>query len=139
MKSIFTDKALVPTEEDVMNALGSVSSVWNAVVAFTHSSYAGAKASWKYGGEKFGWSYRISDSKRVLVYLIPRSGFFKVAMVFGSKAYEQVIASDINSTIKEALMAARPYAEGRGIRIDVTDYAVLEDIRKLIRIKTGMD
>jgi hypothetical protein len=137
MKSIFTNEALVPSEKDVMDALGTCFSVWNTVAAFTHTSYPGATASWKYGGEKSGWSYRISDSKRVLVYLLPRSGFFKVAMVFGSNAYEQVIASDINSPIKEELEAARPYAEGRGIRIDVTDDAILDDIKKLIRIKTG--
>jgi hypothetical protein len=32
-------------------------------------------------------------------------------------------------------MAAKSYAEGRGIRIAVTNEAILEDIKKLITIK----
>jgi len=37
--------------------------------------------------------------------------------------------------IKNELNAAKVYAEGRGIRIEVRNEAVLEDIKKLVIIK----
>ena len=41
----------------------------------------------------------------------------------------------VSDDIKQELAAAKAYAEGRGIRIDVKSDAVLKDIRELIDIK----
>jgi hypothetical protein len=90
---------------------------------------------WKYSGKKFGWSFRINDKKRVIVYLLPREAYFKVAFVFGQKATDAIVNSTISDTIKHELLSAKAYAEGRGIRIDVRGAEVLEDIRNLIEIK----
>lgn len=85
--------------------------------------------------EKFGWSFRMSDKKRVIIYLLPRDNFFKVAFVFGQKAFDRILESKINSTITSSLQEAKVYAEGRGIRIDVQDKSLIKDIKKLITIK----
>ncbi len=69
------------------------------------------------------------------MYLLPREGYFKVAFVFGQKAFDAIMASDIDSAIKKELADAKVYVEGRGIRIDVKDDVVLKDIKKLIDIK----
>lgn len=77
----------------------------------------------------------MNDSKRVLVYLLPRNKFFKVAMVFSQKATDLILESDISENIKAELKAAKVYTEGRGIRIDIKDDSLLNDIKKLIQIK----
>jgi hypothetical protein len=90
---------------------------------------------WKHSGAKYGWSFRVKDKKRVIVYLMPRDKYFKVAMGFGQKAFEEVMKADISQDIKDMLAAAVVYAEGRGIRLEVRDASVIKDIRKLIDIK----
>ena len=55
--------------------------------------------------------------------------------MFGQKAFDTIMASDIDSSIKKELADAKVYVEGRGIRIDVKDDAVFKDIKKLIDIK----
>ncbi len=92
---------------------------------------------WKFSGEKFGWSYRINDAKRVIVYLLPRQHFFKIAFVFGNKATEKILESDVSEVIKNELRLAKVHAEGRGIRIDIRDDSDIDDIKKLILIKIG--
>jgi hypothetical protein len=133
--SVFMDKAKAPTDKDLVTALGATYGLWTALKNFVLEKYPAGIAEWNCPGKKYGWSFRIKDKKRAIVYLLPRQQFFKVAFVFGKKATEQVLNSEISSEIKSELEKARVYAEGRGIRIDVKDDAVLADIKKLVEIK----
>jgi len=134
-KSLFTDKKITPTDDDLKKALGETFALWQLIVEFVHLCYANALDDWNYPGEKYGWSFRIKDKKRAIVYLLPRENCFKVAMVFGQKATDKIMESDIFESIKTELAAARVYAEGRGIRIEITNENQLEDIKKMIDIK----
>lgn len=135
MKSVFTSKENKPTADDLDNALGQTAALWHDLAAFTIQKFPEAKEEWKFSGEKFGWSFRISDRKRVLLYLLPRDNFFKAAFVFGQKATEQVLAAPVSQEIKNELNKAKVYTEGRGIRLTVYDGTNLPDIRRLIEIK----
>lgn len=135
MQSIFTQKSKKPINEDLKKALGKTFDFWETLVNYTSEIYPNAKATWKFTSEKFGWSYRMSDKKRVIIYFLPRDNFFKVAFVFGQKAYEKIIENKIDENIITALQEAKVYAEGRGIRIDVKDKTLMEDIKKMIIIK----
>jgi hypothetical protein len=135
MKSIFTDKSSKPETKDLKKALGKTFEIWEKLEKFTKELEPAAKSEWNFSGEKFGWSYRIKDKKRVLIYLLPRDQFFKIAFVFGPKATDRIMESDVNELIKSELMAAKQYAEGRGIRIDIKEHPDLVSIETLIRIK----
>jgi hypothetical protein len=66
---------------------------------------------------------------------LPREHSFLAAFVFGERAYKQIMQSTVGQEIKDDLQAARPYAEGRGIRIEVKDRTILKDIDQLIDVK----
>lgn len=133
--SIFVDKNKIPTLEELNVAIGAKYSLWAEIVNYVHVKYPSAIDEWSYSGKNYGWSFRVKDKKRVIVYLLPRQGFFKVAFMFGQKAYDSIMSSDIDGLIKQELSEARVYMEGRGIRIDVNDNSTLVDIKKLIDIK----
>ena len=133
--SVFMDKAQTPTDGDLVTALGGTYELWTALKNFILGKYPVAIEEWNHPGKKYGWSFRIKDKKRAIIYLLPRQQFFKVAFVFGGKATELILQSEISPIIKAELKNSRVYAEGRGIRIDVRDGAGLADIKKLIEIK----
>lgn len=135
MKSIFTEKASQPTEESLFDALGELYPLWKTINDYCINLYPEATVNWHYSGEKYGWAYRISDKKRVLIYLLPRDGFFKTAFLFGQKAMNEIEISNIAESIKLELRQAKVYAEGRGIRLEVKDNNILKDIQQLIAIK----
>lgn len=135
MKSVFTDKNNVPTAEELTKALSKNYVLWKTLAEFTKKLNPAATQNWAYSGEKYGWSFRISDKKRVLIYLLPRDGFFKAALVFGQKATTQILNSDVSAVIKDELNAAKVYAEGRGIRLEVKNKTIINDIKELIAIK----
>lgn len=105
------------------------------MVAFTKSSYPKAFKEWKYSGVKYSWGFRVCDQKRVIIYLLPRDHYFKIAFVFGQKATDIILQSNVSQAIKDELRAAKVYAEGRGIRIDVKDDSDMKDFLTLITIK----
>ena len=135
MTSIFTDKTKVPNEAELKNALGDTFILWEQLVAFTKSINPKAFEEWKYSGVKYGWSFRVNDQKRVIIYLLPRDHYFKIAFVFGQKATDKVLESNVAQVFKDELRAAEVYAEGRGIRIDVKDDSNMKDFLPLISIK----
>lgn len=135
--SIFSNKNNIPGDSDLINSLGNTYPLWQEIKEYVHAGYPAAVDEWNYPGEKYGWSFRIKDKKRAILYLLPRDGFFKVAFVFGQKAMDNIVQSRIADGIKSELESARVYAEGRGIRIEIRDKDLLKDIKLLIDIKIG--
>jgi hypothetical protein len=133
--SIFTDKAQKPDIADLMQPLAETFPLWLKIREFVLEKYPTGLEEWNFPGAKYGWSFRIKDKKRAIVYFLPRDGFFKVAFVFGQKAMDDILASDVSEKIKTDLQNARVYAEGRGIQIEVYDDSNLTDIKKLVEIK----
>jgi hypothetical protein len=134
-KSCFTDKHSIPDEIQLTVVLGNMLRLWQSLHTYVHQKYPDALDEWNFPGEKYGWSFRIKDKKRAIIYFLPREKYFKVAFVFGQKATDTIMKSRISETIKTELQGAKVYAEGRGIRIDVTDESGIPDIKVLIDIK----
>ncbi len=135
MISIFPTQEPKPTSALLKKALGKTYKLWEELEEFTLSISPKAESGWNFSGIKFGWSYRIKDKKRVLIYLLPRDNYFKVAMVFGEKATQEILKSNLHETIKTELRLAKVYAEGRGIRIEVRNDEFIQDLKELIKIK----
>lgn len=133
--SIFMDKSNLPSDEDLREALGSSYKLWMDIRDAVYQKYPGGTEEWNFPGKKYGWSFRIKDKKRAIIYFLPRQEMFLVAFVFGNKAYEAILKSEVSEEIKKELTDARVYAEGRGIRIPVPDSSALEDIYNLVDFK----
>lgn len=133
--NIFTEKGLIPTDMDLIENLGTTYALWHQIQEFVLDQYPKGLKEWNYPGKKYGYSYRIKDEKRAILYFLPRKNYFEVAFVFGQKATDLILESDISLEIKNELIKARKYAEGRGIRIEVKNDLNITDIKKLVEIK----
>jgi len=133
--SIFMDKSQIPTDDDLRRALGDKYELWMAIRDRVFEKYPEGCEEWNFPGKKYGWSFRIKDKKRAIIYLLPRDQAFLAAFVFGGRAFEAILTSEVSEQIKSDLEGAKVYAEGRGIRIPVPDKSSLKDINTLIDIK----
>ena len=132
-KSIFTEKSKKPTDKDLNRELGEFYKPWNDLKNYVYKKYPDAEEEWSFSS--FGWSYRIRDKKRVIIYIMPLNKYFKVSFVFGEKAVKNAFTSNINDAIKDIIKSAKVYGEGTGFRIDVKDKKLIPDIKKLVDIK----
>jgi hypothetical protein len=133
--SIFMDLSKIPETTDLAFPLGKTYPIWKEIRDFVIEKYPAAIEEWHVAVKKYGWGFRIKDKKRAIIYLSPREGFFLVAMVFGQKATDQILNSDISANIKEELMNSKVYMEGRVIRFEIHDNTYIDDIKKLVEIK----
>jgi hypothetical protein len=133
MKSIFPEKSKQPTNIDLKGSLGDTYQVWQLIKNYAIAKCPSGFEEWSFS--RSGWSFRIKDKKRTIIYLLPRDKFFKVAFVFGQKATDSIMKSSIVTSIKTELNSAKIYAEGRGIRIDIRNEILIRDIKELIDIK----
>ena len=131
----FMEKTDMPNNEKLQKALGNSFELWQTIKHFVLTQYPKGIEDWNFPGAKYGWSFRIKDKKRAIIYFLPFNNYFKVAFVFGQKATDIIMQSNINGQIKKELIEARVYAEGRGIRLEVKDYSAIPDIMELIKIK----
>ena len=133
--SIFMDLSKTPETADLEIPLSKTYPIWMEIRDFVLEKYPAAVEEWHIAVKKYGWGFRIKDKKRAIIYLSPRAGFFLVAMVFGQKATDQILNSDISVNIKEELMNTKVYMEGRVIRCEIHDKTFINDIKKLVEIK----
>ncbi|MDX5584829.1 MAG: DUF3788 family protein [Aureibaculum sp.] len=133
--NILTEKGHIPTDLDLIENLGTTCTLWYQIQEFVLDQYPKGLKEWNYPGKKYGYNYRIKDKKRAILYFLPRKNYFEVAFVYGQKATDLIMESDISLEIKNELIKARKYAEGRGIRIEVKNDLNIADIKKLVEIK----
>lgn len=129
------DKTKLPSAGDLEKALGDKHQLWMEIRTRVFQKYPAGLEEWNFPGKKYGWSFRIKDKKRAIIYLLPRDQAFFAAFVFGGRAFDAILESDVSEQIKTDLKNAKVYAEGRGIRIPVPDRSSLQDIFRLIDIK----
>ncbi len=133
--SIFTNKTEMPDDIAVSKALGDMFNVWMNIRDYVPTVYSNAIEEWNFPGKNYGWSFRIKDKKRAIIYLLPKDKYFMVAFVFGVKATGESLSSGISKDIKAIIESAKVYAEGRGFRIEVRNESIMSDIKKLIDLK----
>jgi hypothetical protein len=133
--SDFNNKQVMPDEAALAAELGETKEVLDQICRFIEEETGQLTREWKHYGQKSGWTLKLLSKKRNLLFVGPESGYFIIAFVFGDRAVEAVMKSQLPETIKNELFNARKYAEGRGIRFEIRDESLLENVKELIRIK----
>jgi hypothetical protein len=135
--SIFTDKSKAPDARALSRALGAKAALWKEIESALRSSLGDLVVEWKHYGARSGWILKLLLKKRNLFFLTPGDGHFGVAFVFGDKAVEAIAAGGFADSLVAELQAARKYAEGRGLRIEVESAADVRTVAALARIKAA--
>ena len=129
------DKDCQPDGQALARALGGTKALWDELVAHIETAYAPVTHRWGESKATPLGFLRLIRKERTILYLLPREGHFLTAFVFGEKAVAAVCASDVPAAVVTALNEARPYAEGRGIRLETRTAKDLATMKKLAAIK----
>ena len=66
--SIFPDKSIIPNKSDLPDVLSGQYNIWEQLRNYVFEKYPTAKEEWNFPGKKYGWSFRIKDNKRAIIY-----------------------------------------------------------------------
>jgi hypothetical protein len=125
---------LKPTDLEL--ALGTTHPIWQKLIAEMTESFPMLRQQWRPSKIPFGRVCLLKLRDRTLLYLIPQELVFEVSVVLGERAVALAMASDLQKDTKKMISESRQYAEGRGIRFAVRSTDQIQEIRKLVTIKT---
>ena len=131
----FRGNATPPSEAELTAALGPSAKLWNEFIE-SMANEGVATHEWKgICVNKYGWSLRLKQKSRNIVYLGPGQNCFMVSFVLNDKALNQAKAAHLPKDVADALAAALRYPEGNGLRLVVHRADDLPAIRKIAAIK----
>lgn len=133
--SAFDDKLQQPEGRDLQRVLGRAGAHWDDLTTHIAAEYSPLSESWTFAGAKWGWSLRLKQKKRTILYMTPCKGHFLVGFVLGERAVNAAREGSLPDSVLRQIAEARKYAEGRGVRIEIRNKEDLEIVKKLAAVK----
>jgi hypothetical protein len=134
---ILTDKARQPTDADLRRALGKAHALWERLIADVDARIGPVNGVWGFTSATTGWGLRLRRKERVILYMTPRDGAFLVSFALGEKAVADAMKRRLPATLARAIESAPRYAEGRGVRVEVTKLSQLPGLVALAEAKNA--
>lgn len=132
----YIGKTSQPSDAEVSAVLGTTAKLWDEFVRWMAEEEGVAGQEWKgIAVKKYGWSLRLKQKARNIVYLGPGTECFMVSFVLSDKALNEAKAAHLPKRVAEALAAAPRYSEGNGLRLLVRRTGDMTAIRKIAAIK----
>ena len=133
-----SEKIKPPTNSELEAVLGGAVDLWQGIVNAVEKSVSPLNKQWKPSKAEFGRICLLQHKGRTLLYMTPDEQKIVIAVVLGERAVAIAVNSKLPVRIKKLITAARPYAEGRGIRFPVSSAKDIPTVTQLVAIKTGV-
>lgn len=135
--SAFADKNHTPDDVEIFSIMGATRFLWDKLVVHIRTTYKPADDLKFLYGKNYGWGYRFRVKGKLLTVLYPTNGGFTAQIILSPKAVETARSISKSQNVQKAIDEANPYPEGRWLFIRVEDAVDLEDIYRLLELKTA--
>jgi hypothetical protein len=123
-----------PTAAELSAELGEKQALWDELLEGLASIGADGDE-WSSFSRKAGWSLKVLQKQRVIVYLSPLHGGLRVSFALGDRAIAVVRKTKFPVKIVKIVEEAKRYAEGTAVRVEVTSRSDITAVLKLATIK----
>jgi hypothetical protein len=120
-----------PGDDELVNLLGRSHAAFQALA----HDRAGVTCEWKRYSKKGPWALKVSEGERTLFYLIPHANQFEVTVVLGQRATDAALAGRVRPELHATIRSAKPYVEGRPVKVVVTSMEDLVGVEELVAVK----
>ena len=127
----FIGRTKPPTDDELSAELGAVRALWDELLA----DLALPAQEWNSYSPKAGWSLKLKQGKRTILYFSPCQGSFRVTFILGARAVAAARESKLSKATMKILDEAPRYPEGTGVRLEITSRKHLPTVRKLAAVK----
>lgn len=131
----FIGRVAPPDKDELAATLGTAKVLWDQLLEIFARDLGLTKCEWHSYSRKAGWSLRVKQKERNIVYLLPSQGGFMVAFSLGDRAMKAARELKLPARVLKILDGARRYAEGTAVRIEVSSASDIETVRKLAAVK----
>jgi hypothetical protein len=133
---VLTDPNVQPTEELIFSIIGENHVYWEQLVDYLYDKHFDITEEWRFYNDGKSWLYRALRKKNTLYWIGVIKDTFRVSFWLGDKAEPVLLASALPDNIKEEFKNAKRYGKLRAISIEMRTDEDLENVLKLIELKT---
>lgn len=92
---------------------------------------------WNNGGKKWTYEYKLRKSGKTLCAFYFKENILGFMIIFGKdeRAKVEQIRDELSSDVLEIYDNAKTFHDGKWVMFNITDYSLLEDLKKLLFIK----
>lgn len=92
---------------------------------------------WNNGGKKWTYEYKFRKSGKTLCAFYFKENILGFMIIFGKDERTKVeeIRSELSSYVLETYDNAQTFHDGKWVMFNITDYSIVEDLKKLLLIK----
>jgi hypothetical protein len=131
----FIGKPEEPTRHELAVALGKTQALWDQLLADLAKEFHIDLQVWHCYSRKAGWSMRLKNGKRTILYLSPCRGGFRASFALGDQALTAARQSGLPVRVVRMINEAKRYSEGTPVRIAVKGPKDIPVIKKLTAAK----
>jgi len=131
----FAGKSEAPTDDELGTELGPAKAVWDQLVEDLADECDIGIREWGSYSRKAGWSLRLKQEQRTILYLSPCRNCFRASFALGDRAVEAARQSGLPQRVIRTINNSKRYAEGTAVRIDVNGPKDISVVKKLAAVK----
>lgn len=96
-----------------------------------------SEQTWNNGGKKWNYEYKFRKSGKTLCAFYFKENTLGLMIIFGKdeRAKVEEIRKALSFSVSEAYDNAQTFHDGKWVMFNITDYSILEDLKKLLFIK----
>lgn len=133
--SALSDKSHEPNDQDLRDVLGKAYEPWTRLIAAVAERIDPISRVWGFTSKSTGWGLRLRHKERVILYMTPQLAQVLVSFALGEKAVAAAHRLKLPAALLKAIEAAPRYAEGRGLRLEVSSNDQVLPLVTLAQIK----
>lgn len=131
----FVNQPEPPTDAELATALDASKPLWEQLLAVLATECNVPIREWHSYSRQAGWSLRVKQAERTILYLSPCAGGFRASFALGDKAVQAARQSGLSPRVLQIIKEAKKYAEGTAVRIDVRSMADVAAVKQLAMVK----
>ena len=137
-KPVLSDKSVIPTDDYIFSIIGKRKVHWVTIMKYLSENYPDASGSWNYYNDGKQWLFKLVRKKKTVFWSSILSDTFRITFYLGNKAETIIENSDLPQSIKEEFKTAKRYGLIRPVTIKIMDKTDVDNILKMIDIKTKL-
>ena len=133
---LLADKEIYPSDDVIFSIIGDKKVFWQRIINYMSANYKDSSGEWRFYNDGKRWLFKMVYKKKTVFWCGLISGTFRITFYLGNKAESIIENSDLSQNVKEEFINAKKYGLIRPVTFIIKDSEDVDNVLKMIDLKT---
>jgi Protein of unknown function (DUF3788) len=135
---LLSDNSIIPTDEYIFSIIGDKKKFWESIMSYMRDNYKDSSGGWNYYNDGKRWLFKMIFKKKTTFWISVVEDTFRVTLWFSDKAEALINESNLPQSIKDEFRSSKKYGAIRAVTIKINTTIDVDNVLRLIAIKTNL-